>query len=58
LKLFELYACIEAIYRAGWQDCLEGRKFDPQIPKYLESKLPDIRRGSETVRNGLVARQD
>ncbi len=32
MKLLELYECIEAIYRAGWDDCLEGRPFNPQIP--------------------------
>ena len=32
MKLADLYECVEAIYRAGWNDALEGREFDPQIP--------------------------
>lgn len=34
MTLQELYDCVEAIYRAGWQDALDGKRFDPQIPSH------------------------
>lgn len=37
MKLADLYECVEAIYRAGWNDALEGREFDPQIPQWLKT---------------------
>ena len=37
MTLLELHSIITAIYRCGYEDCLEGRKFDPQIPEWFKS---------------------
>lgn len=54
MTLREMHDYLTLIYKAGWDDCLEGRKFDPKIPKYLELNLPDIERGHEKIRGNWL----
>ena len=36
MTLQELHDYITRVYECGWQDAIEGRPFNPQIPQYLE----------------------
>lgn len=36
MTLAELHEIVTAIYRAGWDDAVERRKFDPKVPEYMK----------------------